>query len=145
MRILSIDYGEKRIGLAISDENEKLASRFLTLENKSFKNLIDKIKIIVEKESIRKIIIGIPVGLKGESAQTKIIRGFSAKISQNIDMPIIEINEVFTSKMAEENLREAGIKSGEIKKIIDQEAARIILQDYLNKKHEENQCLHEKN
>lgn len=134
MRILSIDYGDKRIGLAISDENEKLASRFLTLENKSRKRSIMEIKKIILEKNIQKIIVGIPVGLKGESAQTQDIREFFAKLSENISIPILEINEVFTSKMAKENLMQAGVKSMDIKKIIDQEAARIILQDYLNQK-----------
>ena len=134
MRILSIDHGEKRVGLAISDENEKLASRFLTVENKSLDNLIKKIKNVVLEKNISKIILGIPIGFKGESAQTRNIKGFSANLSENIDIPIIEINEIFTSKMAEENLKKAGIKSENIKEIIDQEAARIILQDYLDKK-----------
>ena len=134
MKILSIDHGDKKTGLAISDEDEKLASRFLTVENKSSENLIKEIKRIILEKDISKIILGIPIGFKGESAQTQNIKGFSAELSENTDMPIIEINEIFTSKMAEENLRKAGVKSGEIKKIIDQEAARIILQDYLDKK-----------
>jgi len=134
MHILGVDYGDKRIGLAISDENEKLASRFLTLENRSLKNLIKEIKNIVSEKNIQKIILGIPIGFKGESAQTQNIKKFSAKLSENIDIPITEINEIFTSKMAEENLRKAGIKSENIKKIIDQEAARIILQDHLGSK-----------
>ena len=134
MKILSIDYGDKRIGLAISDENEKLASRFLTLENKSQKKSIVEIKNIISEKNIRKIIIGIPIGLKGESAQTRDIKEFSVELSENIKIPIIEINEVFTSKMAEENLLQAGVKSREVKETIDQEAARIILQDYLDRK-----------
>ena len=134
MRILSIDHGDKRIGLAISDENEKLASRFLTLENRSQKKSIAEIKKIILKKNIQKIVIGIPIGLRGESAQTKNIREFSAELSENISIPIIEINEVFTSKMAEENLLQSGVKGKNIKEIIDQEAARIILQDYLDQK-----------
>ena len=134
MKILSIDHGDKKTGLAISDKNEKLASRFLTVENKSSDNLIKEIKKIILEKNISKIILGIPIGFKGESAQTQNIKGFSAKLSDNIEIPIIEINEIFTSKMAEENLRKAGVKSEQIKKIIDQGAARIILQDYLNKK-----------
>ena len=134
MKILSIDYGEKRIGLAISDENEKLASRFLTLENRSQKKSIAEIKKIILEKNIQKIIIGIPIGLKGESEQTRNIKEFSAKLSENIEIPIREVNEVFTSKMAEENLLQAGVKSRDIKEITDQEAARIILQDYLNRK-----------
>jgi putative Holliday junction resolvase len=134
MKILSIDHGDKKVGLAISDENGKLASRFLTLENKSFENLIKEIKNIIFKNNISKIILGIPIGFKGESAQTQNIKEFSAKLSGNIDIPIIEINEIFTSKMAEENLKKAGMRNEDIKKNIDQEAARIILQDYLDKK-----------
>ena len=80
-----------------------------------------------------RIIIGIPIGFKGESAQTRNIKEFSAKLNENIEIPIIEINEVFTSKMAEENLLQAGVKSRDIKEFVDQEAARIILQDYLDK------------
>jgi len=133
MKILSIDYGSKKTGLAISDENGKLASRFLTLENKSSGNLIKEIKNIILEKNISEIVLGIPIGFKGESAQTKNIKEFSAKLNENIEISITEVNEIFTSKMAEENLRKAGVKSGKIKKIIDQEAARIILQDYLDK------------
>jgi putative Holliday junction resolvase len=132
MKILSIDYGDRKIGLAISDENGKLARRFLTFENKSLKKSIIEIKRIISKENIQKIIVGIPIGLKGESAQTQNTKEFSAKLSENIDIPIIEMNEVFTSKMAEENLMKAGLKSKNIKEVIDQEAARIMLQDYLD-------------
>jgi len=132
MRILSIDYGEKRIGLAVSDEKETLASRFLTLENKSLKNSVEEIKRIISEKEIKKITIGIPVGFKGESEQTKMTRKFIGELKKNVDTPIVEINEVFTSKMAEENLRESGVK--DIKKIIDQEAARIILESYLDEK-----------
>lgn len=134
MKILSIDYGDKRIGLAISDENEKLASRFLTLENISQKRSIAEIKKIILEKNIQKIIIGIPIGLKGESAQTQNIKEFSAKLSENINIPITGVNEVFTSKMAKENLLQTGVKSKDIRKVIDQEAARIILQDYLDRK-----------
>lgn len=137
MTILSIDYGDKRIGLALSDKNEKLASRFLTLENRSQKKAITEIKKIILEKNIKKIIFGIPVGLQGESTQTRDVKRFSSKLGENIDIPIIEINEVFTSKMAEENLLEAGVKSKNIREVIDQEAARIILQDYLNQKLDE--------
>ncbi len=133
MRVLGIDYGDRRIGLAISDREEKLASRFLTVENRTLKKSIETIKNIIAKENIEKIIIGLPVGLKTESEQTAKTRLFIKKLKQKINLPIIEANEVFTSKMAEENLFNAGVKREEIKSIIDQEAARIILQDYLDR------------
>jgi putative Holliday junction resolvase len=134
MRILGIDYGDKRIGLAISDENGKLASHFLTLENRSLKNLTEEIKNIIIRKNIKKIIVGLPVGLKTESDQTQKTNDFINCLTKEINIPIKKINEVFTSKIARENLRKAGVKSENIKKIIDQEAARIILQDYLDNK-----------
>lgn len=134
MRILGIDYGDRRIGLAISDRGKKLASRFLTVENRTLEKSIEVIKNIIIKENIEKIIVGLPVGLKTESEQTVKTRLFIRELKQKINLPIIEANEVFTSKMAEENLLNAGIKREKIKEIIDQEAARIILQDYLDSK-----------
>ena len=134
MRILGIDYGDKKVGLAISDENQKLASRLLTLENKSLENLTLDIKNIIIKENVSEIIIGVPVGLKIESEQTRKTKRVVDHLSKEINIPIITINEVFTSKMAEENLLNAGVKRENFREIIDQEAARIILQDYLNLK-----------
>ena len=131
MKILSIDYGEKRIGLAISDEREILASRFRTLENGGDKKAAREIKKICLDEGIKKIIVGLPTGFRGESGQTEITRKFIGGLKKNIDLPILEINEIFTSEMAEKNLREAGVKN--IKEVLDQEAARIILKDYLEK------------
>ncbi len=131
MRILSIDYGEKRIGLAVCDKKEVLASRFLTLENKSLEKSIEEIKKIILEENVKKIVVGIPIGFKNKSEQTRIIEKFISKLKKNVSIPIIRINEIFTSKMAKKNLREAGVK--DVKKVIDQEAARIILESYLEK------------
>lgn len=132
MKILGIDYGNKKIGLAISDVDKKLASRFLTLKNKSLKSSIKEIKNIIIDKEIGEIVVGLPVGLRAESNQTRKTNNFVDYLTKEINISIKKINEVFTSKMAEENLRDAGVKSGEIKKIIDQEAARIFLQDYLD-------------
>jgi len=132
MKILGIDYGDRKIGLAISDINQKLASRFLTLENISSRKTIEEIKNIISTEEIKEIIIGLPVGLKIESEQTQKTRDFISCLKKETDITIKKINEVFTSRMAEENLLNAGVKREEMKKIIDQEAARIILQDYLD-------------
>ncbi len=132
MKILGIDYGDRKIGLAISDANQKLASCLLTFENKSLESSVLNIKDIVSKESVVKIIAGIPVGLKVESEQGRKTKKFINLLIKKIHIPVIKMNEVFTSKIAEENLLNAGVKREKIKEIIDQEAARIILQDYLD-------------
>ena len=137
MKILGIDYGDRKIGLALSDKDQKLASRLLTLENRSTENTIKDIKEIIVKEEIKEIIIGIPIGLKTESEQTQKTKGFINDLSKEVNIPIETINEVFTSKMAEENLLNSGIKRENFREVIDQEAARIILQDHLDSKNKQ--------
>lgn len=130
--MLGVDYGDKRIGLALSDPEEKLARRFLTLiNNGKTDEVISKMGDIIEKENVVKIIMGIPIGLSGASDQTHKVEKFLELLQIKINIPVDTINEVFTSKMAEDNLRSAGIK--DIKAVLDQEAARIILQDYLDR------------
>ncbi|MFA6897517.1 MAG: Holliday junction resolvase RuvX [Patescibacteria group bacterium] len=130
--ILGIDYGNKRIGLALSDPEEKLARRFFTLINSP--EVISNLEKIVKDERVEKIVIGFPVGFSGKSEQTRRVEEFIVIFQENIKIPVIKVNEVLTSKMAEKNLRQNGVKN--IKEILDQEAARIILQDYLDFPHE---------
>ncbi|MCK5475891.1 MAG: Holliday junction resolvase RuvX [Candidatus Pacebacteria bacterium] len=137
MKILGIDYGDRKIGLALSDKDRKLASRFLTLENRSMKNTIRDIKEIIVKEEIEEIIIGIPIGLKTESEQTQKTRIFIDDLLKKINITVETMNEVFTSKMAEENLLNSGVKRENFREVIDQEAARIILQDHLDSKNKQ--------
>ncbi|MCK4918831.1 MAG: Holliday junction resolvase RuvX [Candidatus Pacebacteria bacterium] len=134
MKILSIDYGDRKIGLAISDKNRKLASRLLTLENKSLETSILNIKEIIAKEGVGEFLVGIPVGLKSESEQARKTEKFIVLLKDEINLPLQTINEVYTSKMAEENLLLSGVKREDLREVIDQEAARIILQDYLDQR-----------
>lgn len=131
-KILGIDYGDQRIGVAVSDVNASLASRFLTIQNDSLKESIQKIKEIIAEEFIQKIVIGVPFGLKTISEQTEKTNHFISYLIKGIDIPVIKISEIFTTKMAKENLLNAGIRKKELKELIDQEAAKIILQDYLD-------------
>ena len=130
--ILGIDYGDKRIGLSLSDPEEKLARRFYTLINEGEEKVLEAIIEEIEKENIEKVVIGLPLGFSGESDQTRKVEKFIGILGENVTIPIIKVNEVLTSKMAQENLLNAGVK--DIKGILDQEAARIILQDYLDMK-----------
>jgi len=139
MKMLGIDYGDARIGLAISDENGSLARRFLTLENKSSESAILEICKLAVNEKIEEMVIGSPVGFKMESEQTKKTNDFILNLKSKTKIPIIKVNEVLTSKMAKENLANAGIRGKDLKKVIDQEAARIILQEYLDKQNSNEQ------
>ena len=122
MRILAIDYGTKRIGLAVSDESQTLAREFNILSPKKFWQEIKK--IILENEII-KIVLGLPLGLSGgETQKTKEVYEFKNKLSNLVNLPIELIDERFSSSMAK-NLP-GGSRN------IDSLAAQIILQNYLN-------------
>ena len=133
MRILGLDYGEKHIGIAISDALDILASSLLTLENKGKDFVSKEIKRICKEKDISKIVIGLPVSLSGkEEIQAKKVKEFTEFLKKEINIPIVFEDERLTSVMADRFLKEAKIK--ERKKKEHELAAQIILQDYLDKK-----------
>jgi putative holliday junction resolvase len=129
-KILGIDYGESKVGLAMADNETKIAFVYATLKNdKDF--LLSLLKII-EKENIGKVIIGIPAYINRKEVEYA-----GEKLGEIIRkaLPGMEIeyqNEMFTTKMAQDNLMEKGVRG--VKKHDDEEAARIILQSWLDKK-----------
>ena len=126
MRYLGIDYGGKRIGLAISDEEGKMAFPHGLILNRGARPAIKEITSLVRKEKIAKIIIGLPVGLSGqETAQTKSTRAFLKKLKHKIDLPVDGENEMLTTRMVERE----GINKGHM----DEAAAALILQSYLDR------------
>jgi putative Holliday junction resolvase len=131
-RILAMDFGQKRIGLAISDELKIIAKPFLTLENKSKKYIINQLKKICQNFDIKKIVVGLPKSLSGkEGVQAKKVRAFAKILAEKIGLPIILEDERFTTEEAEKFLEEKSIKKRILKK--DQLAAFYILQSYLDR------------
>lgn len=126
MKYLGIDYGEKKIGLAIADLETKIATPYKILIDEA--DILAKISEIVQEENISKIIIGLPISLKGTmSKQTKLVINFINKLRNNFDLEIIEQDEKFTSIYAQRLLQ--GTKA---KKFDDDVAAMLILQSYLD-------------
>jgi putative holliday junction resolvase len=129
---LAIDYGQSKVGLALADRETKIAFAHKTLDND--KDLFQKLAEIVEEKNVKKIIIGIPTYINREKVEYD-GETLGKKIKEIL--PFVEINyqnEMFTTKMAQKNLIEKGVKG--IKKYDDQEAARIILQSWLDKNYE---------
>lgn len=130
MRHLGIDFGLKRIGLAISDENNRIAFGLTTLENKGLNDLRLNIERLVERYSIDKIVIGFPNNMNGTPGY------LSKELSKVVEMlksiPGIEVitwDERLTSVEGERIAREMGKKD---RKLIDRIAATLILQNYLD-------------
>jgi len=134
-RILALDYGEKRVGLAISDLMQIIAKPFKTLNNISNNNIIDQLKIIIKEKSIEKIVVGLPTTLNNkESSQTKIVIQFINQLEIAVSTPIISYDERLTSIEAKRSLVSQGIKTGHNKGAVDMTAAAIFLQNYLDEK-----------
>jgi len=125
--ILGIDYGKSKIGLAIADSETRMAFAFDTLPND--KNFLKKFMEIVTKENVKTVIMGMVSHDKdAESAKEKIM--FAEMIKKEIGMPVVFQDEMFTTKMAQDNIKQRGGRN--IAKTDDQEAARIILQSWLD-------------
>jgi len=130
---LGIDFGKAKIGLAVADSETKIAFSYGVFKND--KKIFDKIKEIVEKEGIGKIIIGsneLCRGLTSTAVEERPRMDFAKKIESKIKIPIEFQSEMFSTREAERNLKEKGARK--IKRFDDQEAARIILQSWLDKK-----------
>ena len=132
-RALGIDYGDKRVGLALSDRLNLIASPYKTLQYISENELIINLKKIVLEKNIKVFVLGLPLNMKGEdTAQTKKVRRFK-KLLKILQLPIVYEDEMFSSVIAKKALVLQNVKTGHNKSEIDRTAAAIILQQYLDK------------
>jgi putative Holliday junction resolvase len=131
-RILGIDYGNRRVGIAISDELQLTAQPHKLLIRENDENLISDIKEIIHSHNIEKIVIGLPVLLDGShSSQTKKTRKFISRIRQSSDLPIEKWEERLSTIEAGKIL--TGTSINKKKENIDIISAQLILQSYLDK------------
>lgn len=130
-KILAIDFGEKRIGLATAIVELKVALPFGILENRGIKKLLADIAEVCRKEEITQIVVGLPMGLGGtKTKQTEKTEKFIIALKEYLEISVDAQSEVFTSREAHGIFKDAGMK----KKHIDETAAALILEDYLQKK-----------
>jgi putative Holliday junction resolvase len=131
-RILSIDYGIKRTGIAVTDEMQIIASGLTTIPSES---TIQFLKDYFSKENVEKVLIGDPKQMNGlPSESSKIIEKFVLKFKSEFpNMTVERSDERFTSKMAFQTMIDSGLKKKQRqnKALIDEIAATIMLQDYL--------------
>ena len=110
-RFLAIDFGEKRVGLALSDPMKIIAKPFKTIFYSNQNDLINKIALIIKDKKIEKIILGLPKGLKGNNtSQTNIVIEFYNYIKDKIDTPIVMEDERLSSVSAKKSLILQNIK-----------------------------------
>ncbi|MBK9300932.1 MAG: Holliday junction resolvase RuvX [Bacteroidetes bacterium] len=131
-RILAIDYGKKRTGIAVSDPLQIIANGLTTVETKE---LIVFLKKYFDQEAVETVIIGLPKSLKNEATDaTPLVMQFMKLFKNSFpDMPLIPIDERYTSKMAFQTMIDAGLgkKARQNKALIDEISATILLQGYM--------------
>jgi len=133
MRILALDYGSKRIGIALSDELGITAGGLTTINRKGRLQDIEKISRIVEEYGVEEVVIGYPLRLDGtEGIQCEKVSRYADILSSNLSIPVIKWDESLSTKEAETILIEADIKPRKRREVVDKLAAAIILQGYLN-------------
>lgn len=127
-RLLGIDYGHVRIGLALGDSETKLARPISGLVKSD--DPTAALREVVDRESVDELVVGLPRGLDGqETIQTEAVRLFASKL-RSLGRPVHLTDEAATSSVAEERLKASGRSYS--KDTIDSEAAALILQDFLD-------------
>jgi putative Holliday junction resolvase len=132
-RILSIDYGSKRTGIAVTDPLKIIASGLAGIHTKDLENFLTD---YFEKEEVEMVIIGHPVNLDdSDTHATPLVQAFINRFKKLFpQMPVVKVDERFTSKLAVRSMVESGMKKKhrQNKNLADEIAATIMLQDYLN-------------
>jgi len=132
-RYAALDYGDKRIGIAISDETRTLATPLPFLEAKPFKAFLSKLKAIIKEKEVSLILVGMPRNMDGTyGASAEKVREFVHHLKENILVPIQTVDERLSTVQASRALQEAGHNAKSQKTRIDSASAQIFLQSYLD-------------
>ncbi len=139
MKIIAIDFGEVRTGIAICDEKETISYPLQTIVEKNEENLINKIKEIVIKNKAEMALVGLALNMNGDFGDSaKKCEEFAQKLKNTLEIPIALWDERQTTKLASRFLIEANTKKRKKKKIIDNVAATLILESFLQYKKNNN-------
>ena len=132
-RLLGVDYGQARVGLAVSDAERRIASPLATYRRQNPRRDADYFRALVGAEDVVQMVVGLPVHLDGrEGALAAAARAFGRWLTETTNLPVVFWDERFTSVEAEAFLRSAGLTDKRRKARRDRVAAQILLQAYLD-------------
>ncbi|GAB4252342.1 MAG: Holliday junction resolvase RuvX [Candidatus Methylacidiphilales bacterium] len=132
-RILALDPGTKRIGVAISDETRTLARPLPFLPAQSFNAFCQALKDLIRNQEVDLILVGLPRNMDGSyGTAAEKAREFATRLKERVLVPVQMVDERLTTIMASRQLHEAGLDSRKQKSKIDSTAAQVLLQSYLD-------------
>lgn len=133
MRILALDVGDKRIGVAISDELEIAAHSLTTIQRSDQNRDIASIRQIIEEYNVEEIVVGMPVMMNGTMGiQGEKVSKFTEELKSEVTVPVIFMDERLSTRFVEKILIDADVSRKKRGKVIDKLAAVVILQDYMS-------------
>ena len=131
-RILAVDWGERRIGLAVSDPTGTIATGLPTLEARGAAHAIERVAAIAGEQEAERIVVGLPLllsGARGEAADSA--QAFADALAAKVAIPVDTYDERLTSALSARRLRETGVRTGHARKKVDQGAAVALLESFL--------------
>jgi len=132
-RIVALDVGGKRIGIAMSDPDRIIASGQPTIDAQPPKAAFERIRLLVESNEVVQIVIGLPLTLRGEiGPQAEVIQNFARELGKRVNVPIALYDERLTSVAADRSLEALGMKKNKRREHVDEMAAVLILQSYMD-------------
>jgi putative Holliday junction resolvase len=131
-RILAVDWGERRIGIAVSDPEGIIATGLETIEARTEELAVARIAAVAREYEVARIVVGLPLLMSGESGEAaKEAQRFASALSTRTGLPVDTYDERLTSALSARRLREVGVRTGHAKGRIDQGAAIALLESYL--------------
>ena len=133
MRVLALDVGEKRIGVAISDLSQTLARSLKVIQRDSRQEGFATVARLIEEYEVEKVVVGYPRSLDGMAgAQAERVERYAADLAKALTVPVLLWDERFSTVSAERLMKEAGLRGKKKQERVDAVAAAVILQDYLD-------------
>ncbi len=133
MRYLGIDFGIKRMGLAVSGPSGSMAFPLKTIVRTTRSAMFEELLGLIREQNIEAIVLGIPLGSEGEENLTSTqVMNFKESLERRIDLPVYIINEAFTSAEAKAIMIERGVRENRERQNLDQVAAVLILESFLS-------------
>ena len=134
MRILAVDWGLRRIGLAVSDPGGVIASALPTLLVRGRDEALEGVSRVAAEQEVERIVVGLPLLMSGQRGRAaEAAESFAASLAERTGLAVDTYDERLTSALSQRRMHEAGMKPGRAKERVDQGAAMALLESYLTR------------